>query len=67
MNQRPEQGEYTEAQAGYIALVPPEGDILTILREQSKEVLRCLAGSAKNRVISDMPRRSGASRRWSAT
>ncbi|AIQ48310.1 squalene-hopene cyclase [Paenibacillus sp. FSL R7-0273] len=44
MNQRPEQGEYTEAQAGYIALVPPEGDILTILREQSKEVFALLGG-----------------------
>lgn len=44
MNQRPEQGEYMEFQEAYISLVPPEGDIITILREQSKEVFALLDG-----------------------
>ncbi|WP_342561955.1 DinB family protein [Paenibacillus sp. FSL R7-0345] len=44
MNQRPEQGEYMEFQEAYISQVPPEGDIVTILREQSKEVFALLDG-----------------------
>lgn len=39
MSQRPEQGEYTEFQRGYISLVPPEGDLKVILRDQTQRVL----------------------------
>jgi hypothetical protein len=44
MNQRPEQSEYLEYQVGYISLVPSEGDLITLLREQSKEIFALLEG-----------------------
>lgn len=44
MNQRPAQGEYTEFQSRYITLVPPEGELSVILREQTHEVLTLLGG-----------------------
>ncbi|AIQ59748.1 DinB family protein [Paenibacillus borealis] len=44
MIERPEQGEYTEFQSRYITLVPPEGDLRVILREQTQQVLALLDG-----------------------
>lgn len=44
MQERPEQGEYTEFQSRYITLVPPEGDLRVILREQTQQVLALLGG-----------------------
>ncbi|ETT59380.1 hypothetical protein C173_29431 [Paenibacillus sp. FSL R7-277] len=44
MDQRPAQGEYTEFQSRYITLVPPEGALGVILREQTQEVLALLGG-----------------------
>lgn len=44
MQERPEQGEYTEFQSRYITLVPPEGDLKVILREQTQHVLALLGG-----------------------
>ncbi|OKP95777.1 DinB family protein [Paenibacillus sp. P46E] len=44
MNQRPEQKEYSEFPARYIALVPPEGDLVDILNEQSIQVYELLIG-----------------------
>jgi uncharacterized damage-inducible protein DinB len=44
MYQRPAQGEYTEFQSGYISLVPPEGDLRVILRDQTQHVLALLGG-----------------------
>ncbi|KAI7255360.1 hypothetical protein KC345_g11148 [Hortaea werneckii] len=44
MNQRPEQAEYTEFQSRYISLVPPEGDLRVILRDQTQHVLALLGG-----------------------
>ncbi|KWX85043.1 squalene-hopene cyclase [Paenibacillus riograndensis] len=35
MNQRPQPGEYSEFPARYISLVPPEGELAAVLREQS--------------------------------
>ncbi|MNI25650.1 DinB superfamily protein [compost metagenome] len=44
MNQRPEKSEYLEFQVPYVSLVPPEGDLTDILRQQSKEVFELLEG-----------------------
>ena len=44
MNQRPSQQEYTEFQSRYITLVPPEGDLRVILRDQTRHVLALLGG-----------------------
>lgn len=44
MNQRPAQGEYTDFQSRYITLVPPEGELSVILREQTQQVLALLGG-----------------------
>lgn len=44
MSQRPEKSEYLEHQEGYVSLVPAEGDLITLLREQSKEVFKLLEG-----------------------
>ncbi|MEK4515106.1 DinB family protein [Paenibacillus sp. FSL H8-0122] len=44
MIQRPAQGEYTEFQSRYISLVPPEGELRVILREQTQQVLTLLGG-----------------------
>ncbi|NQX44951.1 DinB family protein [Paenibacillus tritici] len=41
---RPEQGEYSEFQSRYISLVPPEGELKVILREQTRQVLALLGG-----------------------
>ncbi len=38
MNQRPERSEYQDYFAGYVALVPSEGDLISIFREQTKEM-----------------------------
>lgn len=39
MNQRPESSEYGIHFAGYVSLVPSEGDIISIFREQTEEIL----------------------------
>lgn len=39
MNQRPESSEYQDYFAGYVSLVPLEGDLISIFREQTKEIL----------------------------
>ncbi|WNS44371.1 DinB family protein [Paenibacillus sp. MMS20-IR301] len=44
MDQRPAQDEYTEFQSRYISLVPPEGDLRVILREQTERILGLLGG-----------------------
>jgi len=38
MNQRPERHEYSDFQAKYVALVPEEGDLSDIFREQSDKM-----------------------------
>ncbi|MBW4081785.1 DinB family protein [Paenibacillus sp. S150] len=44
MNQRPEPSEYSEFPARYIALVPPEGELAALLKEQSVQVYELLGG-----------------------
>ncbi|WP_379162014.1 DinB family protein [Paenibacillus sp. sgz5001063] len=44
MNQRPEPNEYSEFPARYIALVPPEGELAALLREQSDRIFELLEG-----------------------
>lgn len=39
MNQRPESSEYLNELSHYVSLVPSEGDILTIFREQTEEIV----------------------------
>lgn len=42
MNQRPEKNEYLEVSERYIALVPADGDLAVILREQSRNLFDLL-------------------------
>lgn len=51
MNQRPAQGEYTEFQSRYITLVPPEGELSVILREQTQQVLALLGGLTEEQGV----------------
>nr|WP_233476134.1 DinB family protein [Paenibacillus sonchi] len=44
MNQRPQPGEYSEFPARYISLVPPEGELAAVLREQSRLMYDLLDG-----------------------
>lgn len=43
MNLRPESSEYQEYFAGYVSLVPPEGDLVSMFREQTQEILAFLS------------------------
>lgn len=44
MNQRPQRNEYLEYQEKYISLIPPEGDLTTLLKEQSSRIIELLGG-----------------------
>ncbi|WP_249899723.1 DinB family protein [Paenibacillus sp. PK3_47] len=44
MFQRPGKNEYLESQERYVSLVPAEGDLLTILKEQTAEMHSLLGG-----------------------
>lgn len=44
MDQRPNKNEYLEVQEKYVALVPSEGDLLTILKEQTEVMHSLLSG-----------------------
>lgn len=44
MNQRPAKEEYTEHQSRYINLVPPEGKLRVMLREQTQAMLELFNG-----------------------
>lgn len=44
MNQRPSEEEYNEYQSRYINLVPPEGELGVILREQTQAMLDLFNG-----------------------
>ncbi|WP_189024711.1 DinB family protein [Paenibacillus albidus] len=49
MNSRPERQEYAEYSAGYIALVPSEGEYHLLLEQQSQQVLAMFGGLSEEK------------------
>lgn len=63
MNQRPSKEEYNEFQWTYVKLVPPEGEMRVMLREQTQAMLELFNGLTEEQERTATPPANGVLRK----